>query len=121
MLDGLPWKHQPITLERPVPFASLFKSVDAVVCSGGTMFREAAYLGIPAYSIFQNPSGAVDRWLESLGRAKLLTSPDDLGKIELAPRGPLNPLDSNPDLLTEIVEIIAADAGAPAERLADAA
>src|SRR5262249_15131932 len=27
LLDGLPWKHQPITLSRSVPFVSLLKSV----------------------------------------------------------------------------------------------
>jgi predicted glycosyltransferase len=111
MLDSLDWKYQPIVLQRPVPFVSLFKSLDAVVCSGGTMLREAAYLGIPAYSIFQNPTGAVDRWLERLGRAKLLGSPKDLDQIELRPRGPLNRLDSNPELLGEIVELVAAAAG----------
>lgn len=120
LLDGLDWKHQPITLKRPAPFVSLFKSVDAVVCAGGTMFREAAYLGIPAYSIFQNPTGAVDTWLERLGRAKLLSSPDDLDLIELKPRGPLDRLDSNPELLAQLVEIIKGAIEKPARPLVPA-
>ena len=66
-----------VTLSRSVPFVSLLKSVDAVVCSGGTMLREAAYLGIPAYSILQSEIGAVDRWLERIGRAKLIARPQD--------------------------------------------
>lgn len=113
LLAGLPWKHEPIVLDRPVPYVSLLASVDAVVCSGGTMLREAAYLGIPAYSVFQNPPGAVDRWLEGLGRATLLTDVDDL---DPKPRGPLSRLDSNPELLTQLAGIIAAKAGAPAPR-----
>ena len=107
LLEGLPWKHEPVTLTRAVPFVSLLKSVDLVVCSGGTMLREAAYLGIPAYSIFQSEIGGVDRWLERIGRARLIARPEDLDQIELKPRGPLNRLDSNPNLLDQIVSIIA--------------
>jgi len=106
LLEGFAWKHQPIALMRPAPFVSLLKSVDAVVCAGGTMLREAAYLGIPAYSIFQSEIGAVDRWLESVGRAKLIGTPQELRRIELRPRGPLSRLDSNPGLLDEIVGLI---------------
>jgi predicted glycosyltransferase len=106
LLEGLPWRHRPITLTRPVPFVSLLKSVDVVVCSGGTMLREAAYLGIPAYSIFRSEIGAVDRWLEHIGRAKLIATSKDLSSIELTPRGPLDRLDSNPQLLEEIIAIV---------------
>ncbi len=109
LLEGLRWRHEPVILERPVPFVSLLKSVDLVVCSGGTMLREAAYLGIPSYSIFQSEIGAVDRWLERIGRAKLLASPDDLDKIELRRRGPLERLNSNPELLEQLVAVIASE------------
>lgn len=108
VLDDLDWTHEPIILSRPVPFLSLLKSVDAVVCSGGTMLREAAYLGIPAYSIFQSEIGGVDRWLESIGRAKLIAGPADLDRLEVKPRGPLSRLDSNPELLNEIAAIVTA-------------
>ncbi len=99
-----------MVLQRPVPFTSLLKSIDAVVCAGGTMLREAAYLGIPAYSIFGSEIGGVDRWLERTGRAKLLTALEDLPKIELRRRGPIDRLDSNPRLLEEIAEFILARA-----------
>lgn len=108
LLAGLPWKHEPLTLTRPVPFVPLLKTVDLVICSGGTMLREAAYLGIPAYSIFKSDIGGVDRWLESIGRVKLIAGPDDLGRIELKPRGPINRLDSNPDLLEQLTAQITA-------------
>lgn len=107
LLDGLPWKHEPITLRGSVPSIPLLKSVDLVICSGGTMLREAAYLGIPAYSIFQSEIGGVDRWLESIGRATLISGPADLGRIELARRGPLARLDSNPELLAQLSDQIA--------------
>jgi len=117
-LEGLEWAHEPVVLDRPVPFVSLLKSVDAVVCSGGTMLREAAYLGIPAYSIFQSRIGGVDLRLEELGRATLVRTEDELGLIELRKRGPLVPLESNPNLLDELVEaVVERVSGAPAPAL----
>lgn len=110
LLDGLDWTHQPVVLERPAQFVALLKSVDAVVCSGGTMLREAAYLGIPSYSIFQSRIGGVDRRLEELGRATLLTTPADLRRLEVRPRGPLRRLDANPGLLAELVGVVMAGA-----------
>ena len=110
LLEGLPWRRRPVILERSVPFASLLGSVDAVVCSGGTMLREAAYLGIPAYSIFCSQSGAVDRWLADIGRAQLLRSPADLSRIELRKRAPLQRLNSNPKLLDQLTEVVVAAA-----------
>jgi len=109
-LEGLPWQHDPIVLQRPVPFVSLLKSVDLIMCAGGTMLREAAYLGIPAYSILGSEIGGVDRWLERIGRATLLSGPDELPRIALRRRGPLQRLDSNPQLLDELVALIAARA-----------
>jgi uncharacterized protein len=107
-LDGLPWAHAPIVLEEPAPFVALLKSVDAVVCAGGTMLREAAYLGLPAYSILRSEVGAVDRWLERIGRAALLAGPHELDRIELRRReGGLQRLDSNLHLLDQLVELIA--------------
>jgi predicted glycosyltransferase len=107
LLEDLPWRHAPLILERPAPFVSLLKSVDLVICSGGTMLREAAYLGIPSYGIFQGEIGAVDRWLQGIGRARLLVDRQDLRQIELSRRGPLERLDSNPELLDQLVSLIA--------------
>jgi uncharacterized protein len=109
-LDPLRWHHAPVVLERPVPFLSLLKSADAVICAGGTMLREAAYLGVPAYSIFQSPIGGVDRWLERIGRARVLAAPEDLRRIELRRRGPLERLDSNPHLLEDLMAVVGARA-----------
>jgi uncharacterized protein len=110
LLQGLTFRHRPVVLSRPVPFVSLLKSADMVVCSGGTMLREAAYLGIPAYSIFGSEIGAVDRWLERLERVQLLTEMQDLDRIVVKRRGPLNRLDSNPELPSQIVTLVASRA-----------
>jgi len=51
---------------------------DLVISGGGTMNREAAALGIPVYSIFRGPTGAVDRYLAGHGRLLMLESPADV-------------------------------------------
>ncbi|HEU4975473.1 MAG TPA: DUF354 domain-containing protein [Baekduia sp.] len=117
MLEGLPWAHEPIVLQRPLPFIALLKSVDAVVCAGGTMLREAAYLGIPAYSIFQSLPAAVDRELERLGRAVVIGGVEGLPRLQPVRRdGPLERLDSNPRLLDELAELVMAGAGGAPRR-----
>lgn len=103
---NITWKVDPIVLETPIPFVSLLKGVDIVVSSGGTMLREAAYLGVPAYSIFQSKIGGVDRYLAALGRLTLLSSSADFGKIQLRKTVRQPVLASNPRLLEEVVEAI---------------
>lgn len=58
---------------------------DLVVSGGGTMNREAAALGVPVYSIFRGPIGAVDEHLAREGRLVLIESVQDVHeKITLA-------------------------------------
>lgn len=102
------WTTPPIVLDRALPIVSLLKAVDAVVSSGGTMIREAAYLGVPAYSTFRGKQGGVDRFLESVGRLGFLSTPDDFSAIRFERTGRLDPLASNPALRAELVaEILA--------------
>jgi uncharacterized protein len=100
------WRNEPVVLAEAAPFASLLKSVDLVVSSGGTMVREAAYLGVPSVSIFQGEPGGVDRHLASLGRLRLVGSPSDFSELGLAKVNGARPLASNPDLLDELVLMI---------------
>jgi uncharacterized protein len=115
-LEGIDWAHEPVILERPAPFVALLKSVDAVVCSGGTMLREAAYLGIPAYSILRSEIGGVDRRLQELGRVRVLNDVEDLDRLRLGKRGRLAPLAGNPKLLDELARMIAERARAGLSR-----
>jgi uncharacterized protein len=60
---------------------------DLVVSGGGTMNREAAALGIPVYSIFRGKTGAVDRYLSSIGKLVFIEKPGDVKeKIAFVPR-----------------------------------
>jgi len=106
-LDAVPrWQREPVVLERPVPFVSLLKAVDAVVSAGGTMLREAAYLGIPAYSIFQGRVGAVDRYLASLNRLSLLESTRDFPRLELEHRSAISLLRVDPEASERVLAMI---------------
>lgn len=60
---------------------------DLAVSGGGTMNREAAALGVPVYSIFRGPIGAVDQQLAREGRLVLLETKDDFpAKIAVSKR-----------------------------------
>jgi uncharacterized protein len=114
LLRGFSWANEPIVLDAPVDFISLLKGVDAVVSAGGTMLREAAYLGVPAYSLFGGRTGGVDRHLEALGRLRLLDGDDDLSAIA-RDNGPHGVMRANPRLLDELVATVMQRAGvAPA-------
>lgn len=73
-------------LRRPVNGLELVWNSDIVVSGGGTMIREAAALGVPAYSIFTGKEGAVDKKLEEEGRIVFLRRLEDLKKIKFKKR-----------------------------------
>jgi hypothetical protein len=100
------WKYEPVVLRQPVPVVQLLKGVDAVVSAGGTMLREAAYLGVPAYSIFRSTIGAVDRYLESIDRLSLLESPADFSHIELKRKRPISPLRNKSTAAHDVMRMI---------------
>jgi predicted glycosyltransferase len=100
------WQRDPIILREPVPFVSLLKAVDGVVSAGGTMIREAAYLGVPAYSIFRGRLGAVDRYLASIGRLTLLSSASEVSRLELRRTDSIKPLQSSPDPAQAVADIV---------------
>lgn len=51
---------------------------DLVVSGGGTMNREAAAMGVPVYSIFRGPTGAVDKFLATEGRLVMLETAEQV-------------------------------------------
>lgn len=71
---------------RAVDGMNLLWHSDLVVSGGGTMNREAAALGIPVFSVFRGPIGAVDRLLTSQGRLVLVESPEQARQIPLRRR-----------------------------------
>jgi uncharacterized protein len=113
-LDEVPrWREDPIVLREPIPSISLLKGVDAVVSAGGTMVREAAYIDVPAYSVFQGRIGGVDRYLASIGRLTILRSPADFSLIRLRPNRTTSPLRKGSGAADEVIKMILDRANAP--------
>lgn len=90
-----------IVPERPVDGPTLVGLADLVISAGGTMNREAAALGVPAYTPFAGRLGAVDRALIADGRLRRLQRPDDV-ILERRSRGEAPPL-RDPDLLLDLI------------------
>jgi len=66
---------------------NLIWNSDFVISGGGTMNREAAALGVPVYSIFRGPMGAVDRSLAAQGRLVVIANGlEARTKIAIVPR-----------------------------------
>jgi predicted glycosyltransferase len=86
---------------RPVDGPTLVGLADLVVSAGGTMNREAAALGVPAYTPFAGKLGAVDRALITQGRLRRLERASD---VELVPRarGEAPPL-RDPETLLDLI------------------
>jgi len=72
--------------QRVLDGPSLIWGMDAVISGCGTMTREAAVLGVPAYSFFAGQWGAVDRYLQTQGRLVQFAAVEDVSKIVLRQR-----------------------------------
>lgn len=57
---------------------SLLAISDLVVGGGGTMTREACALGIPSYSFFRGPKGAIDAFLERAGQLVMIEKEEEM-------------------------------------------
>ena len=89
--------------DREVDAPNLIYHADLVVSAGGTMNREAAVLGVPAYSLFAGRRAAVDTALEALRRLVFIQRTEDLGSIRLVKCAVRSRL-RNPGLREQIVE-----------------
>lgn len=94
-------RSEAIVPERPVDGPTLVDLADLVISAGGTMNREAAALGVPAYTPFAGRLGAVDRALITAGRLRRLERAEDV-KLERRPRGEAPPL-RDPELLLDLI------------------
>jgi uncharacterized protein len=95
--------------ERVYNGPSLIWYSDLVISGGGTMNREAAALGVPVFSIYQGPMGAVDRHLIDTGRLVHVKNAVDLRSIPLTKstrRGELPKSDTGSRLTDFIVSRI---------------
>lgn len=70
-------------LDAAVDGRQLLQYTDIMISAGGTMNREAAVLGIPAYSVFRGEVGAADRYLIQQGRIIPVHRQEDIKKIRI--------------------------------------
>ena len=80
-------------LEKSIPLADIMNTCDLFVGAGGTMTREAAVLGIPTISIYQDDLLDVDRFLISTGAMIHTTRPTEAmvtGFLEMMEKKPPN-------------------------------
>ncbi len=86
---------------------------DIVISAGGTMNREAAVLGTPAYTLFKGQIGAVDRYLIDSGRIVQIRDSADFKLIKVEKKKRADML-RKPGLKRDIVNIICEN-GVPLE------
>jgi hypothetical protein len=106
LVQRLDWRTPPLVLDKAVPFQRLLAAVDAVLTGGGTMAREAAYLGVPSFSVYSGRIGAVDRFLEKSGRLVVLHDAATLDRLHIERSPRTRPLMSNPGAVDQIVEAV---------------
>ena len=76
---------------------------DFSISGGGTMNRESALLGTPAYSTFQGEKPGVDEYLERMGMLRYVSSPEE---IEVRKKEKYRVLVQGRKVLNQIVEFI---------------
>jgi predicted glycosyltransferase len=77
-----------IVPDRALDGPNLLHHADAVISGGGTMNREAAVLGTPAYSVFKGKSAAVDRFLIARGRMAHISDEAGIARIRIEKKQP---------------------------------
>jgi uncharacterized protein len=94
--------------DKPLDGRQLIAAADAVISAGGSMNREAAVLGTPAYSIYAGKLAAIDRALVAEGRLTLLRDADDVAALELAKKRASAPPKVGNELLVQFVDRVLA-------------
>ncbi|MGH7493952.1 MAG: DUF354 domain-containing protein [bacterium] len=99
------WYPNLVVPNTPLDGSNLCHYSDLVISAGGTMNREAAILGTPAYSICLGRMSAVDRRLIEMGRMVHIGHERDLSTIRWEKKKPKKSL-LNPNALKEVVREI---------------
>ena len=89
---------------------TLIWNSDLVISGGGTIIREAAALGVPAYSIFAGAKGAVDAYLEESGKLVFIDSFEEVQnslRLEKRPAADAEAIENTPALEDIINEVVA--------------
>lgn len=88
------------TLDGP----NLIAAADLVVSAGGSMVREAAVLGTPAYSVYAGKLGGVDQELERQGRLSIIRDTGDLAHLAVTKKPARAAVTVSGDLVRQFVD-----------------
>lgn len=110
-LERWDWKCPVLVPENPIPPIPLLKGSDLVISSGGTMLREAAFLGVPSYSIFQSAIGEVDVDLETKGQLVLIKGTADFDRFRFEKKTATGPTCEPADTMNRLLELVLGQAG----------
>ena len=105
------WRCPVFVPRQPIPPVPLLKGSDLVISSGGTMLREAAFLGVPSYGIFQSAIGEVDKALSASGQLILISGPDDFDKFRFTRKTVAGPTSAAADTMDRLLAQIMSRAG----------
>jgi predicted glycosyltransferase len=90
--------------DKPLDGRQLIAGADAVISAGGSMNREAAVLGTPAFSIYAGKLAAVDRALVAEGRLTLLRTAGEVDALSVGRKQEKAPPRLGNGLLLEFVD-----------------
>lgn len=83
ILSNIKFKENIRFLEKAVDGLQLLYAADVAISGGGTMNRESALLGTPAYSIFTGRRPYVDEYLSAQGKLNFVENIHDIEKISI--------------------------------------
>lgn len=106
MLAARAWTVPPVTLARSLPLVGLLRAVDCIVTGGGTMLREAAWLGVPAITVFQGAMPAVDEWLEAEGAIRQVGNAVEVDEVDWPRPQRLGGLPRHPEALDYVTRAV---------------
>jgi predicted glycosyltransferase len=89
---------------RPIDGISLLASADVSIGAGGTMSRESALLGVPTYTVFSGPLGAVDAALIRSGLLRDLRAPGTMPVFEKRQGGEAARAGGHAGVIRDVVE-----------------
>jgi len=101
--------HTIVVPEKPLEGRNTIWHADAVISAGGTMCREAAAFGTPAFTIFWGKMGSVDKHLISQGKLIQLSSEDDF--VHLPRERFENRNKIGPEVRDEVIELCLSTVG----------
>lgn len=107
LIDLLPASDSITIPAHTIAGPQMVAAADLVLSGGGTMNREAAVLGVPAWSVFSGPAPHVDECLVREGRLRWVRSSDELrDALSAYPEPPRSRRGPYPEGITSIMTSI---------------